>query len=63
MNPFTEQEATNARQAYLAQEAKLATAEAQAQQIQSQLDAIVSGECHHCEFEGAAGGEIQLAGA
>ena len=44
VNPFTEQEATNARQTYLAQEAKLATAEAQAQQIQSQLDAIVSGE-------------------
>lgn len=44
VNPFTEQEATNARQAYLAQEAKLASAEAQAQQIQSQLDALVSGE-------------------
>ena len=44
VNPFTEQEATNARQTYLAQEAKLASAEAQAQQIQSQLDALVSGE-------------------
>ncbi len=44
VNPFTEQEATNARQTYLAQEAKLATAEAQSRQIQSQLDAIVAGE-------------------
>ncbi|GAA4499899.1 HlyD family secretion protein [Pseudaeromonas paramecii] len=44
VNPFTEQEATNARQAFLAQEARLSAAEAQQQQIQSQLDAIVNGE-------------------
>ncbi len=44
VNPFTEQEATNARQAYLAQEARLSAAEAQQRQIQSQLDAIVNGE-------------------
>ena len=44
VNPFTEQEATNAKQAYLAQEANLATARAQQLQIQSQLDAMVGGE-------------------
>lgn len=44
VNPFTEQEATNAKQAYLAQEANLATARAQQLQIQSQLDAMVDGE-------------------
>jgi len=44
VNPFTEQEATNAKQAYLAQEATLATARAQQQQVQSQLDAMVGGE-------------------
>lgn len=44
VNPFTEQEATNAKQTYLAQEAKLATARSQQQQIQSQLDAMVNGE-------------------
>jgi len=44
VNPFTEQEATNAKQAYLAQEANLSTARAQQSQIQSQLDAIVDGE-------------------
>lgn len=44
VNPFTEQEATNAKQAYRAQEANLATARAQQLQIQSQLDAMVDGE-------------------
>ena len=44
VNPFTEQEATNAKQSYLAQEANLATTRAQQQQIQSQLDAMVNGE-------------------
>ena len=44
VNPFTEQEATNAKQTYLAQEAKLATARAQQEQVQSQLDALVGGE-------------------
>jgi multidrug resistance efflux pump len=44
VNPFTEQEATNAKQAYLAQEARLDTARAQQQQIQSQLDTMVGGE-------------------
>lgn len=44
VNPFTEQEATNAKQAYLAQEANLATARAQQLQVQSQLDAMVDGE-------------------
>jgi len=44
VNPFTEQEATNAKQSYLAQEANLATARAQQLQIQSQLDAMVGGE-------------------
>ena len=44
VNPFTEQEATNAKQTYLAQEAKLATARSQQEQVQSQLDAIVNGE-------------------
>lgn len=44
VNPFTEQEATNAKQSYLAQEANLATTRAQQQQIQSQLDALVNGE-------------------
>ncbi len=44
VNPFTEQEATNAKQAYLAQEANLATARAQQLQIQSQLDSMVGGE-------------------
>lgn len=44
VNPFTEQEATNAKQAYLAQEARLSAALAQQQQIESQLKAIVNGE-------------------
>ncbi|MFC3913256.1 HlyD family secretion protein [Pseudaeromonas sharmana] len=44
VNPFTEQEATNAKQAYLAQEARLSAALAQQQQIESQLNAIVNGE-------------------
>lgn len=44
VNPFTEQESTNAKQNYLAMEAKLATARAQQEQIQSQLDALIGGE-------------------
>ena len=44
VNPFTEQEATNAKQNYLAMEARLATAEAQQEQVQSQLDALVGSE-------------------
>ena len=44
VNPFTEQESTNAKQTYLAMEAKLATARAQQEQIQSQLDALNGGE-------------------
>ncbi len=44
VNPFTEQDATNAKQAYLAQEARLSAALAQQQQIESKLNAIVNGE-------------------
>ncbi len=44
VNPFTEQEATNAKQNYLAMEARLATAEAQQEQVQSQLNALVGSE-------------------
>lgn len=43
VNPFTEQEATNAKQAYLAQEANLATARAQRCRCIA-LDAMVDGE-------------------
>ncbi|MGL4931241.1 MAG: HlyD family secretion protein, partial [Plesiomonas sp.] len=44
VSPFSEQEITNARQNYLAQEAVLASAIADREQIQAQLDGIISGD-------------------